>query len=298
MASLDISEFDGEGWSCPICRSERHRVMYDLRKKQTWFSVPGWIVRCADCGMWNKVLGENEDLEDAYGEEYSENFGDDECMENSTTRTFFQSVLKRIDGDGLPDSPRLLDIGAGTGTFMQEAIALGYEAEGIDLTQGFVEVAQKKGLKVRRQNVTELDGDEKYDVIAMMDVIEHVVDPVTILKTMYASLKPGGKLVVFTPNHGSSVVLIARLMEKFGAGFAVEEIFGSNHVCFFDTHTLPAAIEGAGFKTDSVWKFPYNPRRAALNISLPSLAAATVTDWVGYPFGAVFRMVHYAHKPK
>ena len=93
-------------------------------------------------------------------------------------------------------------------------------------------------------------------------------------------------------------MFIARLMEKIGVRFAVEEIFGCNHVSFFDTRTLPAAIEAAGFKTDSVWKFPYNPRRAALNISLPSLVAATVTDWVGYPLGAVFRMVHYAHKPE
>ena len=123
------------------------------------------------------------------------------------------------------------------------------------------------------------------------------VDPVGILKTLCTSLKPGGKLVLFTPNHGSSVVAAARIMEKFGAKFAVQEIFGGNHVCFFDSRTLPAAVHAAGFETDFVWKFPYDPKRAALNISLPSLLAATVTDWIGYPFGAVFRMVHYAHKP-
>ena len=296
--SLDISYFDGTDWNCPVCRCERHTVIYDLRKRHSWFAVAGWILRCDDCGMWYKALAEDEDLEDAYGEEYSEHAGNSEYMENSTTRDFFQGVLKRIDTTGQADPPQLLDIGASTGTFMEEAIKAGYEAEGIDLAHGLVELAQKKGLNVRRQNVTELDEPEKFDVISMMDIIEHVTDPVAILEGLYSSLKPGGKLVVFTPNHGSSVVLIGRIMEKFGIKFAVQEIFGCNHVCFFDDKTLPLAIEKAGFNVDSVWKFPYDPRRPGQKISIPGLIMATLADWVGYPFGAVFRMVHYAHKPE
>ena len=296
MTPSDPPEIDPFEWSCPLCKSGNHTVAYDLREKFTWFAVPGLILRCADCGMWYKALAPDESLDDAYGEEYAEKVGHTDYMEHESTRGFFQKLLARIEGVDAENAPRLLDIGAGTGTFIEEAAKLGYDAEGIELSEGLVEIARQKGRNVRQQDVNDLDQQDQYDVITLLDIIEHVTDPVAILKSLHGNLKPGGTLVIFTPNHGSSVVLIARILEKIGIRFPVREIFGSNHVCFFDTKTLPKAIEAAGFQVDSVWKFPYDVSRSGQPMSLLNLIVATLSDWIGYPFGTVFRMVHYARK--
>lgn len=298
MTSSDTLEIDPSEWSCPVCKSGNHTLAYDLRVKHSWFAVPGLILRCTDCGMWYKALAPDESLDDAYGEEYAEKVGHTDYMEHRSTHEFFQKVLAHVDTTALAEPPRLLDIGAATGTFIEVAAKLGYDAEGIDLSEGLVKIAQAKGRNVRQQDVNDLDQQDPYDIVTLLDLIEHVTDPVAILKSLYDNLKPGGQLVIFTPNHGSSVVLIARILEKLGIRFPVQEIFGCNHVCFFDTKTLPKAIEAAGFTVDSVWKFPYDPIRPGQPMSLVALISATLSDWIGYPFGAVFRMVHYAHKPE
>ena len=44
----------------------------------------------------------------------------------------------------------------------------------------------------------------------MLDVIEHVTEPLKLLATARRLLKPGGRLVVYTPNHRGAIVVLAR----------------------------------------------------------------------------------------
>src|SRR5262249_19284230 len=107
-------------------------------------------------------------------------------------------------------------------------------------------------------------------------------------------LSPNGELVVFTPNHRAAVVLLARALYGLGLKFAVREIFGSNHVGFFDDRTLSAALQRAGFVTRKLDLFPYDPSRPGQYVSPVSLAAVTVVERLGQPFGRMFRMLAYA----
>ena len=97
---------------------------------------------------------------------------------------------------------RLLDIGAHAGRFMHLAHAAGWQAEGIELnprTAAFA--ASRTGLPVHSINVERLPlSTGSYGAITLIDVLEHVPHPMTLLTRAAEALEPGGWVVVKVPS--------------------------------------------------------------------------------------------------
>jgi 2-polyprenyl-3-methyl-5-hydroxy-6-metoxy-1,4-benzoquinol methylase len=122
---------------------------------------------------------------------------------------FLFPVRRRgLDGDVrfLEAAPngRLLDVGCGSGEWLLLMRELGWEAEGIDFDERAVEVATRNGLRVRCGGVEQQNyASESFDAVVLNHVIEHLPDPVGTLLECARILRPGGTLVVCTPNSGS-----------------------------------------------------------------------------------------------
>jgi 2-polyprenyl-3-methyl-5-hydroxy-6-metoxy-1,4-benzoquinol methylase len=244
--------------------------------------------------MCFKILSEPERLSQIYGDEYAAAEMTDQYMLSEAARACFRTVLGGIGITHGTTRPRLLDIGTGLGALLEEAQKLGYEAEGVDLCEALVQRARARGLRVHCRQAEELDAESSFDAVTMLDVIEHVAAPLKLLATARRLLKPGGRLVVYTPNHRGAVVVLARLLNGLGIRFAIEDIFGGNHVCFFDAGSLTNALRRQGFSLRSIGFFPYDPARPGGPISPVSLAAVRAAEWLGKPFGRMFRMVVHA----
>jgi methionine biosynthesis protein MetW len=97
----------------------------------------------------------------------------------------------------------LLDVGCGNGRAMDLLKTLGWQVEGIDADPNAVQRARSRGLQVRQGSLEEQSyPDSSFDVIIMSHVIEHVHDPLSLMKECYRILKPGGRLITVTPNAG------------------------------------------------------------------------------------------------
>jgi 2-polyprenyl-3-methyl-5-hydroxy-6-metoxy-1,4-benzoquinol methylase len=95
----------------------------------------------------------------------------------------------------------LLDVGCGNGSILAEMAALGWQVEGVDPDRVAVEKVRKKGFKVRQGDLQSQNYPENsFDTVSLCHVIEHAHDPLGLLKECYRILKPGGNLVVITPN--------------------------------------------------------------------------------------------------
>lgn len=106
----------------------------------------------------------------------------------------------------LPTQPgaRLLEVGCGSGATLKGMVDLGWHAEGVDFDAKSVRNARSKGLTVHHGDlIAQKYEDSTFDAIVMSHVIEHVPDPLQVLQESYRILKPGGVLVVLTPNTGS-----------------------------------------------------------------------------------------------
>ena len=151
-----------------------------------------------------------------------------------------------------PEARTVLDIGAGTGLLCLAAKERGLEAVGVEPSKWAVDVA-------RNQNDVEvLDGvfphpqlsGHRFDVITIVDVIEHVSNPAALLRDVVAAMTPGAVLAVTTPDVQS---LAARLMGRRWWHYRVA------HVCYFSRKTMRLALEHAGLSLAHVetysWSF-------------------------------------------
>jgi 2-polyprenyl-3-methyl-5-hydroxy-6-metoxy-1,4-benzoquinol methylase len=280
---------------CPLCGCCDHEVMFDLRAVSKALSVPGIVARCRRCPMWFKIITDPARLDQAYGDDYATVDGADQYLAGEAARELFRKTLSEIRVTN-GAARRLLDIGAGQGVLLEEARRIGYEAEGIDVCEALVRKAQARGLSVACMRAEDLDARECFDVVTMTDVIEHVPAPRRLLASAHRALKPGGRLIVYTPNHRGAVVTLGTVLHRIGARFAVREIFGGNHVCFFDDRSLPLALDREGFQVNAVRLFPYDPSRPGGAVSPVSLAVVTAVEWLGRPFNRMFRMLAFATK--
>jgi SAM-dependent methyltransferase len=246
--------------------------------------------------MWFKVLNDPDGIPVEYPGEYGAGELAETYLVSDSARAFFREALETVRGTSRDASPRLLDIGAAQGTLLEEAVRMGFDAEGIDHCESNVEAARSKGLRVRCESAEALTDRDAFDVVTMMDIIEHLPDPLRVLRAACRALKPGGALIVYTPNHRGAVVVLARLLHAAGIRYPVEEIFGRNHVCFFDDRSLPLALEKTGFAVRLQRQFAYDSARPGQYVSPLNLAAVALVEWLGKPFDRGFRMLVCAHR--
>lgn len=138
------------------------------------------------------------------------------------------------------EGARLLDLGCGSGEFLLSARDAGWDVVGVDFDSKAVEVGRQKGLDVRMGGVEVLDPSvEKFDVITLSHVIEHVHQPVEVLKYCYSLLKPDGFLWLETPNIESEGYRL------FGANWLALD--PPRHLVLFNLDSMQKALAIAGF---------------------------------------------------
>lgn len=152
----------------------------------------------------------------------------------------FRELLERVER--LVPPGRLLDVGCGPGFLLSVAEARGWEAVGVDLNPWAVAHAREElGLDAREVAVEDAGFEaDRFDLVAMLDLIEHVPDPDALVGEAARVLRPEGVLAVLTPDAASPVsrALGARWPE-------VERV--PEHVVLFSVAGLVALLARHGF---------------------------------------------------
>lgn len=137
-------------------------------------------------------------------------------------------------------SGRLLDVGCGSGRQLKFMQDMGWQAEGVDIDPVAVSGARAKGLLVRFGLLAEQNyPGNHFDVITMGHLLEHVHDPLGLLGECRRILKPGGRLVVVTPNNESW------MHQMFKDNWLALD--PPRHLHIFSLNSLRLLIQKAGF---------------------------------------------------
>jgi len=116
-------------------------------------------------------------------------------------REILSDYLTRF-GD-LPKGARILEIGCGTGHNLPMLAQFG-EVDAIEIDEtAAAQASERLGKKVGSSPLPELEGvaPGSYDLVAVLDVVEHVEDDIAALKAIATALKPGGKILITVPAH-------------------------------------------------------------------------------------------------
>ncbi|MBN7795242.1 class I SAM-dependent methyltransferase [Parahaliea mediterranea] len=135
---------------------------------------------------------------------------------------------------------RLLDVGCGSGKWLVEMQQLGWETRGIDFDSDAVEVAKAAGLRIDQGSLeTQHYPQDHFDAITLNHVIEHLPDPLRTLSECHRILKPGGVLMLYTPNSES---MGHRVFKQSWRGLEPPR-----HLYLFSQRAMQAALATAGF---------------------------------------------------
>ncbi len=154
---------------------------------------------------------------------------------------------------------RAFDVGCGDGSFLLALQERGWQPSGIEFDQATVAALQqhRKLPVVAGDFVTAELSDSNFDLVSMLEVLEHLHQPLAALQRARDILRPGGTLVVTVPNISSLEYRLWR-----GQWVALEPPL---HLYHFTSQTLTRALHQAGLQVQSV---EYDASTAGLTRSL------------------------------
>jgi len=154
-------------------------------------------------------------------------------------------LYRRWIGEG---PRRVLDVGCGNGRFLALLREFGppeWELVGIDLDASAVAECRSRGFQAHVGRVEEFaNSGPGFDAVIMLQLIEHVEDPVAICRGVHALLRPGGCFVVETPNTAG---IDYRLFQRSWWG----HYHFPRHWNLFSASSLQRMLETAGFRVES-----------------------------------------------
>jgi SAM-dependent methyltransferase len=114
-------------------------------------------------------------------------------------------AYRRAVGALRAPAPRILDVGGGDGQISELFVREGGAASSfvVDPDPDSIEAARARGLDGFAGTIEEFETDDRFDLVLMLNLIEHVADPVGVLETAATLLAPGGLIWLQTPNFRS-----------------------------------------------------------------------------------------------
>lgn len=220
------------------------------------------LYKCSNCGLVfvYPLLTDEHLQEEIYSSKsgYQGNRKGDlvefiECSYNGR----FESTLDYLDKTNV--GKKILDVGCSNGEFLYLAKQRGYETYGVELNQKTANTAIRSGINVFIGFLKDANfRNDYFDHITLSDVIEHVSDPGNLLEECKRILRPGGTIIIKTPNMDCfwprSTFWLYRLF-RIPWSFVTPP----HHLYYFSINNLRLLLDKFSFSVRDIWFDPAPP---------------------------------------
>lgn len=244
MAAMTVETLKRSRRSCLACdRPTEHAFLWEKN------GVPVFL--CMECRLGSATKG-GFDPETYYTADFfngnTEGGYPDYITSEKVLRAEFRTVLDRVRQ--LAPSGTMIEIGAAYGFFLLEAKDH-YRVHGVEIADEAAEFARRRGLDVRTGGLTRsiLEEIGPVDVVVMLDVIEHLEDPKATLELCGEFLRPGGTVILTTPDFASALARIT--------GKSWRSMTPPQHLWYFTRDSIARMAAAAGLEVAQIshpWK--------------------------------------------
>jgi 2-polyprenyl-3-methyl-5-hydroxy-6-metoxy-1,4-benzoquinol methylase len=229
---------------CPVCGNSHFSpflVCKDYLVSQQEFAIQ----QCETCGFRLTNPRPNDDSIGAYykSEDYVSHNDESKglintayhIVRNYTLRSKVKLINKLNGGEG-----RILDVGCGTGAFLESCKTAGWEVVGMEPDLDARTIAQKKLQAEIKPNLSALSRAKPFDIISLWHVLEHIPDLNEVIPQLHKLLADKGTLLIAVPNSDS---YDATNFKQYWAAYDVPR-----HLHHFTPSTIRPLFQKHGFK--------------------------------------------------
>ncbi len=212
------------------------------------------VVKCPDCGHVQLYPLPSKKEDAAY---YNQNFRDKISSPGLDNNDIYQKFLFQnenrmrylIQETGLEKKWKCLDYASGYGHFIELMFTGGYTFDGVEISEERLKICMQRSKRFPDSTIYTFNAQEeevpselteKYDLITMFHLLEHLVMPIDLLKKVRKMLKPEGVLVLELPNYANRMMEISREFHDF--------FFIRDHVSYYTPDTVIIPIKAAGYR--------------------------------------------------
>jgi len=173
-------------------------------------------------------------------------------------RSYTVSLEKvRLIQEYLHEDARILDVGCSVGLTVLLARENGFDAQGIEPSKELYSIAVKNiGIPVKNMQIQELRDEPPFDGVIIWDVLEHLYNPVEVLKSCSSNLKQGGYLFAQIPNHHGVGNKVKEWLCRVGIRKTFKHFGFPWHVYSFDKKSLAIMLEKADLEAERFESWP------------------------------------------
>jgi len=234
--------------SCVFCEAHLMLVIKDIFDSRFGIDSLLNIGFCPSCNLVQTFPPPHFDKLKTFYENCYNYAGTSNGIYSKVRSAFFSTQLYRVwmilDGDisfhSVFGKGRLLDLGCNEGRGLSIYKKNGFEPEGLELNERAADKAMNSGFKVFTEPFEEFQPKQLYNVVVLSNVLEHSLDPKSMLANVHRVLKPKGEVWISCPNVESWQ---RRLFGRFWINWHVPF-----HIFHFSKNTLSKILNNNGFK--------------------------------------------------
>lgn len=228
---------------CNFCGSEDSEIIFEYTRFER-----NNILKCKNCGLvFLELKKSKKEIESFYKKSYRKV---DVLPKKSAEEMFNDPVIRhdcknRIEWIkkkyGNIREKRVLEIGSSSGYFLEYLSSFGAKVIGIELAEDYANYARSLGFTVYSKPFETIDFENEFDLVVMFHTLEHVFDPMSMLRHIYISLKTGGAFMGEVPNQDDWRLKIFdnEVVKRFH--------YDPNHYYYFSPITLCNYLKKCGF---------------------------------------------------
>lgn len=220
--------------TCNLCGNTEKRLLWNVKGFD--------IYRCQRCGLVFADVKE-EDLLRIYESDYYS----DVYINYETDQKIHEMNSRRIldDIENISPKGKLLEIGSSFGFFLKCAKERDWETIGFEISEHASTIAKSKfGMNVLNVDFLTAPLDDQYDFVCLLDTIEHLIDPDSVIRKASQALRRNGGILITTSDINSfQAKLFGKRWRMMAPPF---------HTYYYSPRTLSLLLEKHGFSVVSV----------------------------------------------